>query len=100
MSRVDELNRVILEVAEGYANDNLDSLGVILNMLEEIAVSLAVIADNSNKKVEHDLGAWINRERNGKKYPFWDRYECSECRHHGKGIEKHCPNCGAKMIER
>lgn len=47
-------------------------------------------------------GKWINREygmkRDGKTYPFWERYECSIC---GERADQtaYCPNCGARMDE-
>ena len=42
-------------------------------------------------------GKWMPREE-GKVYPFWERYTCSECGEHSDD-KRYCPNCGARMDE-
>lgn len=40
-------------------------------------------------------GKWMPREE-GKVYPFWERYTCSECGEHSDD-KRYCPNCGCRM---
>lgn len=42
-------------------------------------------------------GKWMPREE-GKVYPFWERYTCSECGEHSDD-KRYCPNCGCRMDE-
>lgn len=43
-------------------------------------------------------GEWIDRSDGGRiLHPWWESYECSQCKEQGSGAWSFCPHCGAKM---
>lgn len=74
----------------------------LFDLVERYGVSGVINAEPTVDAVPVRHGKWINREyglkRDGRHYPFWERYECSVCG--AKADESdYCPNCGARMDE-
>lgn len=81
----------LMEWCNNHYDFEVYTVGYISNLIKDMPTVDA-------EPVRH--GKWINREyglkRDGRHYPFWERYECSVCG--AKADESdYCPNCGAKM---
>ena len=43
-------------------------------------------------------GEWVDRSDGSRiLHPWWESYECSQCKEQGSGAWNFCPNCGARM---
>ena len=84
MSREEEVKTMIK-----HLENNVIVMPVQCSILNEISVSLAMIADSLRSKAE-----WISQDEDDLKI---SNYRCSNCGHYQDDVTNYCPDCGAEM---
>lgn len=82
----------------------VNDLNVIKEFFEQesgaypISLEYAIKVLKSNLSAGIAQGEWIDRSDGGRiLHPWWESYECSQCKELGSGAWSFCPHCGAKM---